>query len=191
MAKTQPGGLYKSPDGRYHDAWNRPVEEGVEVFNPPAELGMQPPEAGVRPVGGQIDTPFPGSDQYRQHEQRARDQLAAIEKEQERLAKERERILKQVPMVLDLAALQQIAQALQTGATPRSIGDNPGPTREEHREAGERWEEREQEKLDKLAESSLAVDTNVDDPKKLDKSGQTEGEADMKDASTKKGKKGE
>ena len=63
MAKTQPGGLYKSPDGRFHDAWNRPV-------------------------GGQIDTPFPGSDQYRAHEQRAREQLEAIDKEQERLAKD-------------------------------------------------------------------------------------------------------
>jgi hypothetical protein len=187
MAKTQPGGFYLGPNGQAHDAWNRPVKEGVTTFNPPPEvrdvlLGLST-EGAVPPIGGQIDSPAPGSDQYRAYETRAREQLVALEKEQERLAEEAEKIRKQFPAVFNLDAFRQLSIALAAGATPKSAaGAGPiGPTLAEHKEAGERQVEQQEERDELLSERGLAIDTRTDDVKKLDKSGQTEGVADMKD----------
>lgn len=192
MAKTQPGGLYQSPDGRFHDAWNRPVEEGVDTFNPPADQQQGPREAGLQPVGGQIDTPFPGSDQYRAHEQRMRDLAEQLKQEQDRFAKEQEKLRKQVPVMFDPFTFAQQMNALTQGSQNRSASDlSVGPTREEHKAAGEAWADREEEKLDKLAEHSLAVDTNTEDPKDLEEGGQTKGESEMKDPTKKRQSKKE
>jgi len=186
VATTQPGGYYLAPNGQPHDAWNRPVEQGIDMqdFSPPVEALNAPREAGNQPIGGQIDTPFPGSDLYRAHEARMRKLADDLKAEQERFAKEQERLRKQVPVSLDLMALAQQMQALAGGQINRSASDmSVGPTREEHKAAGEAWAEREEERLEKLKEHSLAVDTNTEEPKGLEKGGQTKGESEMKDAS--------
>ena len=180
MAKTQPGGYYLAPNGVPHDAWNRPVEKGVAVLNAPIDPAMQPREAGTQPIGGFIDSPLPGSDQYRLAEARLREQVEANEKERQRLADEQEKLRKGLTLPLDMNNLQQILRALSQTAAGVPAAAQTTPTREEHVAAGEAYVEKQEELNERLEEISLAIDTNQgDEPAKLDKSGQRAGEADM------------
>jgi hypothetical protein len=181
MAKTQPGGLYLAPDGKtFHDAWNRPVEEGVNTFNPPPVAAHQPLAAGTQPVGGQLDTPFPGSDQYRAHEERARQQAEALQKEADRLAKEAEKLRESLKFPVDLANLQLAIASLSRAGTPRSAAGAGefGLTRDEIDKQGEAWVKSQEQMLEKTREHSLAVSTDDQTEKGLEEGGQTEGASD-------------
>jgi hypothetical protein len=173
--ETQPGGFYLGPDGLTpHDAWNRPVEEGVVVFDPPMEVK----EGAV--IGGMVDTPAPGSDQWRLARARQAAQLEKIEKQQEALAKQAEKLREQVMVPFDAGALASMLSSLSHAATPQSAGGGaPELTRADHVEAGERWAEQREAQVERESENTLATSTGTGEPKKLDKSGQTQGEANM------------